>query len=37
VVRETLPFVAAMIGALALITFVPDLGLWLPRLVGYNG
>jgi C4-dicarboxylate transporter DctM subunit len=37
VVRETLPFVAAMIGALALITFVPDLVLWLPRLVGYNG
>jgi C4-dicarboxylate transporter DctM subunit len=37
VVRHTLPFVAAMIGALALITFVPDLVLWLPRLAGYNG
>ncbi len=37
VVRHTLPFVAAMIGALALITFVPDLVLWLPRLAGYTG
>jgi tripartite ATP-independent transporter DctM subunit len=37
VIRDTLPFVAAMIGALALITFVPDLVLWLPRLAGYNG
>jgi tripartite ATP-independent transporter DctM subunit len=37
VIRDTLPFIAAMIGALALITFVPDLVLWLPRLAGYNG
>ena len=37
VVRDTLPFVVAMIGALALITFVPDLVLWLPRLAGYQG
>lgn len=37
VVRDTLPFVIAMIGALALITYVPDLVLWLPRLFGYQG
>ena len=37
VVRDTLPFVAAMLGALALITFVPELVLWLPRLAGYKG
>jgi tripartite ATP-independent transporter DctM subunit len=37
VVRDTLPFVAAMLAALALITFVPDLVLWLPRLAGYSG
>jgi tripartite ATP-independent transporter DctM subunit len=36
-VREVLPFLGAMIGALALITFVPDLVLFLPRLVGYKG
>jgi tripartite ATP-independent transporter DctM subunit len=37
VIRDTLPFIMAMIGALALITFVPDLVLWLPRLAGYKG
>ena len=36
-VREVLPFLAVMIGALALITFVPDLVLFLPRLLGYKG
>lgn len=36
-VRETLPFLGVMIGALALITFVPDLVLLLPRLLGYKG
>jgi tripartite ATP-independent transporter DctM subunit len=36
-VREVLPFLAVMIGALALITFVPDLVLLLPRLLGYKG
>ncbi|MGH8682364.1 MAG: TRAP transporter large permease [Burkholderiales bacterium] len=36
-VREVLPFLAVMIGALALITFVPDLALALPRLLGYKG
>ncbi|WP_137177005.1 TRAP transporter large permease [Roseomonas sp. AR75] len=37
VVRHTLPFIAAMLGALALITFVPELVLWLPRQFGYLG
>lgn len=37
VVRDALPFIAAMIAALGLITFVPELVLWLPRLLGYQG
>jgi len=37
VIRDTLPFVAAMIVALGIITFVPDTVLWLPRLLGYKG
>jgi TRAP-type C4-dicarboxylate transport system permease large subunit len=36
-VREVLPFLVVMIAALALITFVPDLVLFLPRLLGYKG
>lgn len=36
-VRETMPFLWAMIGALALITCFPSLVLWLPRLLGYQG
>jgi C4-dicarboxylate transporter DctM subunit len=36
-VREMLPFLAVMIGALALITLFPDLVLFLPRLFGYKG
>lgn len=36
-VREVMPFLLAMVGALALITLVPDLVLWLPRLMGYKG
>ena len=36
-VREVVPFLAVMIGALALITLVPDLVLFLPRLLGYKG
>ena len=36
-VREVMPYLAVMIGALALITFVPDLVLFLPRLMGYKG
>ncbi len=37
IVRECMPFLFAMIVALALITLVPDLTLWLPRLLGYQG
>jgi C4-dicarboxylate transporter, DctM subunit len=36
-VREVMPFLGVMVGALALITFVPDLVLFLPRLLGYKG
>ncbi len=36
-VREVMPFLGVMIAALALITFVPDLVLFLPRLLGYKG
>ena len=36
-VIEVMPFLAVMIGALALITLVPELVLWLPRVMGYKG
>ena len=37
IVREVMPFLYVMIGALALITLVPDSVLFLPRLFGYKG
>ena len=37
IVRDTLPFLFAMLAVLALITFVPETVLWLPRLLGYQG
>jgi tripartite ATP-independent transporter DctM subunit len=37
IVRDTLPFLLAMIVALAVLTFVPETVLWLPRLFGYQG
>jgi len=37
IVRDTLPFLFAMIVALAIMTFVPETVLWLPRLFGYQG
>ena len=37
IVRDTLPFLFAMIVALAILTFVPETVLWLPRLFGYGG
>jgi tripartite ATP-independent transporter DctM subunit len=37
IVRDTLPFLGAMLLVLALITFVPAVVLWLPRLLGYQG
>ena len=36
-VREVMPFLGAMIVALALITFIPEIVLFLPRLMGYRG
>ena len=37
IVREVMPFLYVMFGALALIALVPDVVLWLPRLLGYKG
>jgi len=37
IIRDTMPFVLAMIVALAIITFLPETVLWLPRLLGYKG
>jgi C4-dicarboxylate transporter, DctM subunit len=36
-VREVMPFLGVMLGALALVTLLPDLVLFLPRLLGYKG
>jgi C4-dicarboxylate transporter DctM subunit len=37
IIRDTMPFVIAMLVALAIITFIPETVLWLPRLMGYKG
>jgi tripartite ATP-independent transporter DctM subunit len=37
IIRDALPFIFWMVACLAIITFVPDLVLWLPRLLGYQG
>ena len=36
VIREMLPFIFLFIGVLFLITYIPDLVLWLPRQMGYK-
>ncbi|HUE45160.1 MAG TPA: TRAP transporter large permease [Aestuariivirgaceae bacterium] len=36
IVRDLLPFLGALFVALAIITFVPDVVLWLPRRFGYQ-
>jgi TRAP-type C4-dicarboxylate transport system permease large subunit len=36
-VREVMPFLGAMIAALLLMTYVPSIVLFLPRLMGYQG
>ena len=36
VVKATLPFYICMLIALLLITFIPQISLWLPQLAGYN-
>jgi C4-dicarboxylate transporter, DctM subunit len=35
--REVVPFLVVMLGALAVVTLFPDLVLFLPRLAGYTG
>ncbi|HEY2884458.1 MAG TPA: TRAP transporter large permease [Rhizomicrobium sp.] len=37
IVREATPFIMAAILVLAIISFVPETVLWLPRVVGYKG
>ena len=37
IVHDVLPFLYVMILSLVVITFFPDVVLWLPRLVGYQG
>ncbi|MEO8525499.1 MAG: TRAP transporter large permease [Caldimonas sp.] len=37
IVREATPFILAAIVVLAVITFVPETVLWLPRMLGYKG
>jgi len=37
IVREAAPFLAVMIATLLLITVIPGLVLWLPRIMGYQG
>jgi C4-dicarboxylate transporter DctM subunit len=37
IVRDVLPFLWAMIAVLVIVTFAPDMVLWLPRLLGYTG
>jgi tripartite ATP-independent transporter DctM subunit len=37
IVREAVPFIGIAIVVLALITFVPETVLWLPRIMGYKG
>lgn len=36
-VKEAIPFLIVTIGVLLLITFVPQVALWLPNLMGYTG
>ena len=37
IVREAVPFILAAIVVLAIISFVPETVLWLPRVMGYKG
>ena len=36
IIKEVVPFLMALLVALATIVLSPDLVLWLPRLLGYN-
>ena len=33
--KEALPFLIVTFGVLMLVTFVPEIGLWLPHMLGY--
>jgi C4-dicarboxylate transporter, DctM subunit len=37
IVKDTIPFIVALIAALAVLTAFPDIVLWLPRMFGYKG
>jgi C4-dicarboxylate transporter, DctM subunit len=37
IVRDTMPFLIGMFVALAIITFIPSVVLFVPRLFGYSG
>lgn len=37
IIRDALPFLFWMVVCLLMITFVPDIVLWLPRMFGYQG
>ena len=37
IIRDTMPFVYAMVVALLIITYFPETVLWLPRQMGYKG
>ena len=37
IIRDTMPFVYAMIVALGIITYFPETVLWLPKMMGYKG
>jgi C4-dicarboxylate transporter, DctM subunit len=37
IVRDSIPFIIALILALGIMTFVPETVLWLPRMFGYKG
>ena len=37
IIRDAAPFIFWMVVSLVIITFVPDVVLWLPRLMGYQG
>jgi C4-dicarboxylate transporter DctM subunit len=37
IIRDALPFLFWMVVCLAIITFVPNIVLWLPRMFGYQG
>ncbi|KQS83524.1 MULTISPECIES: TRAP transporter large permease [unclassified Rhizobium] len=37
IIKDCMPFLAWMVLCLALITFFPELVLWLPRMAGYGG